>query len=213
MRLGGARAYHSSAYEAGWIPQGVPAIFGPKMQAYRQWLPGYCAEANTPLMGSFASTQVQDYYFTPWCFNYGKMIKFDHDFIGANALKEMAKQPQRRKVWLRWDQMETMRLMQQSLFGGAQRTKSIDLPNANAVAIMYDQVLVGDRPVGFSTVAGYTVNIGALVSLGVVGPEVKQGDEVTIVWGDLEPGQSRPLMESHIKSTVKATVHDSTLVG
>jgi hypothetical protein len=40
----------------------------------------------------------------------------------------------------------------------------------------------------------------------MVNPEVKDGDEVTIVWGEPDEWRSRPFMEPHVLSSVRARV-------
>ena len=89
LRLVGARAYSSNTLESGWIPSPMPAVYsGEKMKAYRQWLPANCYEAIASLGGSFYSNNIEDYYLTPWDLGYGPIVKFDHDFIGREALEK-----------------------------------------------------------------------------------------------------------------------------
>jgi len=57
---------------------------------YREWLSGNSWEANASLGGSYDSDDIQDYYQTPWDLGYGKVINFDHDFIGRAALEKLA---------------------------------------------------------------------------------------------------------------------------
>ncbi len=101
----GSRAYASNTLESGWIPSPLPAIYtGEKLKAYREWLPaqGYEGFAGT-LGGSFVSSNIEDYYLTPYELGYGHMVKFDHDFIGREALEALDKPAQRRKVTLAWN--------------------------------------------------------------------------------------------------------------
>ena len=82
----------------------MPAVYsGEKMKAYRQWLPANSYEGKASLGGSFYSNNIEDYYLTPWDLGYGAFVKFDHDFIGREALEKMAKQARtaRRSRW-RW---------------------------------------------------------------------------------------------------------------
>jgi glycine cleavage system aminomethyltransferase T len=39
------------------------------------------------LGGSFVSENIEDYYLTPYDLGYGHVVKFDHDFIGREALR------------------------------------------------------------------------------------------------------------------------------
>ncbi|MCV5276806.1 hypothetical protein OFC49_39360, partial [Escherichia coli] len=55
------------------------------------------------LGGSYYSERIEDYYFTPYELGYGRFVKFDHDFVGREALEEMAEGPHRRKVTLVWE--------------------------------------------------------------------------------------------------------------
>ena len=38
------------------------------------------------IAGSFVSDDIEDYYTNPWELGYGNHLKFDHDFIGRDAL-------------------------------------------------------------------------------------------------------------------------------
>src|SRR5437667_6106577 len=104
LRLSGARTYSSNTLESGWIPSPLPAIYtGEQIKPYRQWLPGNGYEATASLGGSYYSDNVDDYYLTPWDLGYGFFVKFDHDFIGKEALQKIAKNPTRKKVTLAWN--------------------------------------------------------------------------------------------------------------
>jgi hypothetical protein len=47
----------------------------------------------TFLGGSFYSNSIDDYYLTPYDLGYGAFVKFDHDFIGREALEKKSKEP------------------------------------------------------------------------------------------------------------------------
>jgi vanillate/3-O-methylgallate O-demethylase len=79
----GAKAYSTSNLESGWIPTAVPAIFGPEMRGYREWLD---AGALGSLGGSMDSGDITDYYVTPYDIGYGRTVKFDHDPARTRAL-------------------------------------------------------------------------------------------------------------------------------
>ena len=46
-------------------------------------------EATNALAGSFVSDNIEDYYLNPWELGYGRFVKFDHDFIGRDALEKI----------------------------------------------------------------------------------------------------------------------------
>ena len=91
LRQVGGRAYSSNTLESGWIPSPLPAVYtGEALRPYREWLPAAGYEGSASLGGSFVSDAIEDYYFTPWDLGYGSYVKFDHDFIGREALERMA---------------------------------------------------------------------------------------------------------------------------
>ncbi|MGH1556428.1 hypothetical protein ACRAWF_45815 [Streptomyces sp. L7] len=80
------------------------------MKTYREWLGVRTFEANLSLGGSFASDRVEDYYVTPWDLGYGHILKFDHDFIGREALERRKSEKHRRKAWLAWHRDDVARV-------------------------------------------------------------------------------------------------------
>ena len=100
----GSRAYATNTLESGWIPSPLPAVYtGEKMKAYREWLPADGYEGTGSLGGSFVSDNIEDYYLTPYELGYGPFVKFDHDFIGREALEKKAQAAQRKKVTFAWN--------------------------------------------------------------------------------------------------------------
>ncbi|GIW56477.1 MAG: hypothetical protein KatS3mg082_2881 [Nitrospiraceae bacterium] len=88
IRACGARAYSTISPESGWYASPTPAIYsGPDLRAYREWLRGDSWEGNLSMSGSFVSDRIEDYYHRPDELGYGHLVKFDHDFLGADALK------------------------------------------------------------------------------------------------------------------------------
>jgi vanillate/3-O-methylgallate O-demethylase len=202
----GSRAYATNTLESGWIPSPMPAVYsGEKMKPYRQWLPGGY-EATASLAGSFYSDNVEDYYLTPWDLGYGFMVKFDHDFIGRDALEKIAKNPKRKKVTLAWNGEDVTRVIG-SLFQKGDPYKCIDLPLTNYASLSYDKVLKGGKMVGFSTFSSYSFNERTMLSLGIMDNEYSEvGTEVTLVWGEEGGGSSKPTVERHKQTEIRATV-------
>src|SRR2546430_10416864 len=88
----GARAYSSNTLESGWIPSPLPAVYtGERMRTYREWLPANGYEGTASIGGSFVASHIPDYYLTPYALGYGPFIRFDHDFIGREALEKKAR--------------------------------------------------------------------------------------------------------------------------
>ena len=174
LRLVGARAYSSNTLESGWIPSPMPAIYsGEKMKAYRQWLPANCYEAIASLGGSFYSNNIEDYYLTPWDLGYGPIVKFDHDFIGREALEKKAKGPHRKKVTLALDSNEVTHAIN-TMFNKANRAKYFDFPSAVYATLPYDKVMGEGKTIGISTWCGYSSNEGRMLTLAILNEQVRR---------------------------------------
>jgi glycine cleavage system aminomethyltransferase T len=214
LKLGGGRAYPSTAIESGWIPSPVPAIYtGDAMRPFREWLSADGFEANASIGGSFASDDIEDYYATPWDLGYGHVVRFDHEFVGRAAVEALADRPHRRKVWLRWNDHDTAEVIADSLFGAGPHAKYLDIPVSNYTAGPHDQVLVNGRLVGLSANAGYTVNLGGWASVAMVDEaEAVDGREVTLVIGEEGGGSAKPTVERHVQRQIRATLHTRALV-
>jgi vanillate/3-O-methylgallate O-demethylase len=204
----GSRAYATNTLESGWIPSPLPAIYsGEKMKPYRQWLPANSYEGTASLGGSYYAKDVSDYYLTPYELGYGMSVKFDHDFIGREALERMADKQRRRKVTLAWNADDVARVFRSMFEPGRDPFKYIDLPLSNYASSPYDRVMKGGRMVGISTFNGCSYNERAMLSLAIVDNELsKPGTEVTLVWGEEGGGSSRPVVERHVQTEIRATV-------
>jgi syringate O-demethylase len=207
LRLVGGRAYSSNTIESGWVPSPLPAVYtGSKMQAYRQWLPATGYEATCSVGGSLESDNIEDYYLTPWDLGYGAFVKFDHDFIGREALEKMAPGPHRKKVTLALDNEDVARVLS-SMFQRGKRAKYIDFPSAVYCMHPFDSVLVGGKSVGVSTWIGYSSNEGRMLTLAMLDEQqAKPGTKVQLLWGESNGGSSKPTVEPHVQTEIRATV-------
>ena len=207
LRQVGARAYSSNTLESGWIPSPLPAIYtGDKMKAYREWLPANSYEAIGSLGGSLQSERIEDYYLTPYDLGYGPFVKFDHEFIGREALEKKAAMPQRRKVTLALDSADVTRALG-TMFDKTDRAKYFDFPSAVYCTWPYDKVVSGTKTVGISTWCGYSSNEGKMLTLAMVDAEHSApGTEVTFVWGEEGGGTSKPTVERHRQISIRAIV-------
>jgi len=207
LHLVGGRAYSSNTLESGWIPSPLPAVYtGEALKTYREWLPAGGYEGTCSIGGSFVSAQIEDYYLTPWDLGYGPFVKFDHEFIGREALERRSKQPHRRKVTLALDVEDTLRVMS-SMFQKEARAKAIEFPSAVYSMHPYDQVLVGDKPAGLSTWIGYSANEGKMLTLAMLdGEHAAPGTRVSLLWGEEGGGTRKPTVERHVQTEIRATV-------
>jgi vanillate/3-O-methylgallate O-demethylase len=203
----GARAYATNTLESGWIPSPLPAVYsGEKMKKYRQWLPANSYEATGSIGGSFVSNNIEDYYQTPYELGYGSFVKFDHDFIGREPLEKKSKEPHRRKVTFVWNGEDVARIFAAQFTPGAERYKYIDLPLSNYASSSYDKVMKGGKVVGLSMFSGISYNEQTMLSLGIVDPDVKVGDQLTLVWGEENGGSKKSTVERHKQAEIRVTV-------
>ena len=199
----GSIAYSTANLESGWVPGPLPAIFDqPELKAYREWLP---AKAAGSLAGSYAPERMADYYVTPHDLGYGRIVKFDHDFVGADALKERIKKPQRKKVTLVWDADDMARVVSSAWREGP-ANKHFNMPKARYGLYQMDDVIAGSRRAGISLDCGYLAYDHKIVSLAVLDEEFAEpGTEVTVLWGEA-PNSGKPQVEPHQQTEVRAMV-------
>jgi vanillate/3-O-methylgallate O-demethylase len=158
------------------------------------------------LGGSFNSSNIEDYYLTPYELGYGPFVKFDHDFIGREALEKKAGKPHRRKVTLAWNADDVAKVLRSMLEPGGEAYKTIDLPLSNYASASYDKVLKGGKTVGVSMFSGYSYNERSMLSLAVVDPDIELGSEVKLAWGEEGGGTKKPTVERHKQIEIRAIV-------
>ncbi len=205
----GSRTYASNTLESGWIPSPLPAVYtGEKMKAYREWLPASGYEGTGSIGGSFVSDNIEDYYLTPYELGYGPFVKFDHDFIGREALEKMVqeKRPQRKKVTFEWNGEDLGKVIASLFDRNSEPCKFFDLPIANYASSSYDAVTMNGKTVGFSMFTGYSHNERCGLSLGVVDANINDGDVLTLVWGEENGGTKKPTVERHKQCEVRVKV-------
>ncbi len=203
----GSKTYSTVAHESGWFPSPLPAIYtGLALADYRKWLPASSLEANLSLGGSFIGASVEDYYLTPYDIGYGHIVKFDHDFIGRDALEKRAGEPHKHKRTLRWSKDDVVRIFASQL-GDGERHKFMDMPASHYATCPYDDVQVDGQSVGISHYPVYTSNVRSWISLALLDENAAgPGTEVTLTWGEPGGGTQKPTVERHTQTTVKCTV-------
>ena len=201
----GARAYATNTLESGWIPSPLPAVYtGEKMKKYREWLPASGYEATCSIAGSFVSNNIEDYYSTPYELGYGIMVKFDHDFIGREALEKKARTAA---------QEGHLRVERRGRGQGddvdARQGRPLQVHRAAALQlriIVVRRDREGRQDGGLSMFSGISYNERSMLSLGVVDPDINIGEELTLVWGEENGGTRKPTVERHKQTEIRVTV-------
>ncbi len=204
LKRSGGRAYSSNTLDSGWIPSPLPAVYtGEALEAYRRWLPADGYEGSASLGGSFVSADIEAYYLTPWDLGYGNVVKFDHEFIGRDALEEIAEDPPRTKVTLALDDSDVASVIASQF--DEDRGKFIEFPSAVYSMHPYDAVTVDGENVGISTWIGYSSPERKMLALAVVDRSyATPGTELTLVWGEPDGGTSKPTVEPHRQMEIRA---------
>jgi vanillate/3-O-methylgallate O-demethylase len=136
---------------------------------------------------------------------YGSFIKFDHDFIGKEALQKMAGKPHRRKVTFAWNPDDVIKIWSSMLQQG-DPYKFLDLPLSNYTSASYDKIMLNGKQVGLNMFSGYSYNERSMLSLGIVDANVELGTEVKLVWGEEGGGTKKPTVERHKQTEIRAKV-------
>jgi vanillate/3-O-methylgallate O-demethylase len=84
--------------------------------------------------------------------------------------------------------------------------KWIDFPLSNYASSSFDRVMQGDRLVGVSMFSGYSFNERCMLSLGIVDPQIKEGDVLTLIWGEPDGGSGKTSTERHKQAEIRVRV-------
>ena len=209
LALVGGRAYSSNTLESGWLPSPLPATYtgdSQMMKDFRTWAGGNSYAGMCSVGGSYVPDSVEGYYLTPWDIGYGHIVKFDHDFVGREALERMSTEKHKQKVTLALDPEDVLRVTS-SLYAKGERAKYFEFPSAVYSMHPFDEVRVDGKVIGVSTWIGYSSNEGAMLSLAMIDPDYAEfGKEVTLVWGEPNGGTRKPTVEPHVQTEIKAIV-------
>lgn len=210
LTLVGGRAYSSNTLESGWLPSPLPAFFtgdSQMMKDFRAWAGADSYAGTCSIGGSYVPDSIEGYYLTPWDIGYGHIVKFDHDFVGREALEKMAGETHKQKVTLALDNEDMLRVLS-SLYANGERAKYFEFPSAVYAMHPFDAVKNADgKVIGVSTWVGYSSNEGKMLTLAMIDPaEVEMGKEVSLVWGEPNGGTAKPTVEPHVQTEIKAVI-------
>ena len=210
LELVGGRAYSSNTLESGWLPSPLPAFYtgdSQMMKDFRSWSSGTSYAGMCSIGGSHVPDSIEGYYLTPWDIGYGHIVKFDHDFVGREALEKMANETHKQKVTLALDNEDMLRVLS-SLYAEGDRAKYFEFPSAVYAMHPFDEVRNADgKAIGVSTWIGYSSNEGKMLTLAMIDPaEVEMGKEVKLVWGEPNGGTTKPTVEPHVQTEIKAVI-------
>jgi vanillate/3-O-methylgallate O-demethylase len=215
IRAIGSLAYFSTVIESGWWAVPFSAIYtSPELKGYREWLTTKSASARLSLGGSFYSPNIEDYYLTPWDIGHGHLIKYDHDFVGRQALEKMHDLAHRRKVTLMWNADDVAAAQRTLLTRAGKTAMHIEMPVSATARLHYDRVLSKEgATIGVAHYPGYSVNERSMMSLGSIAEDYSRpGTEVAFLWGEDGGGErSGSWIEPHQQVKIRAIVAPSPI--
>ena len=153
------------------------------------------------------SENIEDYYLNPWELGYGSFVKFDHDFIGREALEKIDPALQRKKVTLAWNAEDVTKIWASMLDTESDGYQFFDLPNANYGSSSFDSVIDAEgKIVGLSVFTGYSGNERTALSLATVDQSIEIGTELRVVWGEPDGGSGKASTEPHQQIEIRVIV-------
>lgn len=179
----------------------MPALFDESKEGYRDALaaavPGVF-DFYFKIAGSFESEDIRDYYRSPVDLGWGNRIKFDHEFIGREALAREVKAPKRKLVTLLWNPDDVMDVYAALFRKDSALPDFMEMPRESRGYLWTDKVLKDGALVGVSTSRGYSAYFRQMLSLCVIDTGLGEaGTEVTLIWGN--PGTA----QREIRATVQ----------
>lgn len=203
-RLGGRTVFinHLEACFPTIITDYIPAMFSEDLKDYlktfKEAMPASMTTLN--LYGSFEGEKIEDYYRSPYELGWGYAVKFDHDFLGREALekeKENQKRTIRTLVWNSDDVIDVYA----SLFQKGEHYDYIEFPRFQRGGMYTNKVLdQNNKLIGTTTSYGYSYYLREVISLAVLDiDEAVLGNEVKIIWG--EPGHSQKEIRAKVAKT------------
>jgi len=156
-----------------FVPAVKPALWP---QTMRRW----------QVSGSVDPTNMRARTRTPVEVRWHSMTKFDHDFIGREALAAEIASPKRTTVTSRWNPDDVLDTYA-SLLRPGDPYKPIDLPYAPQRWPMAhaDHVTLDGRQIGYSSGIIYSSSFREFLSLGCLDIEASNiGNDVVVQWGD-----------------------------
>jgi len=160
---------------------------------------GYDSLFNA-LPGS-AGEDLSKRFANPFELELGHMIKFDHEFVGREALEKVAKNQKRKLVTLEWNEEDILEIYAAQFKQGS-NVQYMDFPSNDIwqrfmATTFCDDIVVDDAIVGMSSGRMFSQYYRKMISLGIVNIDLaKIGNEVKVLWGD--PGKHQKLIRAKV---------------
>ncbi len=199
LRKLGMHAYNITHTEGGF-PQWTLDFPSPwaKDKDYMNYLVKQGIPANGPASAKFGNeysrwtgsmgSNIEARYRNPVELGWGRMIKFDHDFIGREALEKIVKDPKRKMVTLVWNKEDILDV-HKSQFESGEPYLNMDDPYGSSLIGQYeyhaDKVMKDGEFVGITTGRSHSWFYREMISLCSIDVGCSDiGTEVKVIWGN-----------------------------
>jgi glycine cleavage system aminomethyltransferase T len=138
------------------------------------------------MTGSVDPTDMRARFRTPAEVDWSWMAKFNHEFIGREAVEAEAKNPKRKIVTLKWNPDDAIDIYA-SLFEKGDAYKVIELPfgQQQPSSGHADHVTKNGKQIGVSAGTTYSYYYREIIShCSIDIDQAKEGNEVVVHWGD-----------------------------
>jgi glycine cleavage system aminomethyltransferase T len=145
--------------------------------------------------GGSLSDNINDYYRNPFELGWGKMVKFDHEFVGRKALEKIAADTNTyAPATLTWDPLDVCDITASFFRTDAEPYKELTFPqeigNNFCGRAQYKVLNTEGKLVGKASNPVYTLYYRKEFSFATIEPAYNRpGAELTLVWGD--PGDRK----------------------
>jgi glycine cleavage system aminomethyltransferase T len=126
--------------------------------------------------------------FNPVELGWERMISFEHDFVGKEALRRIVNSPHREMRTLVWNSEDILDIWKSEFEPGepyAPMEGPEDVRVDGTAEYVHDKILKDGQMVGISSGRVFSWKYRKMLSLGIVDPEVAElGTEVCVLWGN-----------------------------
>lgn len=198
MRKLGSHTYPMNHAENGFPQFGVhflePLADDPDLMAFLQSTPGmelHILNACGMVLQGSAAGDIRNFYHDPYELGWGKVIKFDHDFIGKDALMKLKEDDKRHMVTLEWN-VEDITDVFASQFRDEEPYKYIETPTdlnfwPDFSGKVYHDLVVNDKDevIGTSFGRQNSAYFHRMISICCLDKEYADlENEVYVLWGN-----------------------------
>ncbi len=192
------RNHTQAGYPNQWIHFWYPRKdSGEGLAEYVKTAPGTVGKFYN-FLGS-ASDNAENAYVTPFDVDWDYLINYDHDFIGKEALQEIAKNPPRKVVTLEWNAEDVGKVFATQFMGNG--IKPVDditsVGDGGEATFIMSKVMADGKMVGVATGRAHDYYYRKMLSLAFIDRAYAfEGKELTVVWG------TEPANQMNIRATV-----------